>query len=77
VRAQDEVLRIVGDIHRQGVTVLVATHDLQQAADTAHYEGVLLLNQQLLGAGPAQAVLIKLLQQASFVVGGDVVGDVG
>jgi manganese/zinc/iron transport system ATP- binding protein len=51
------VLRIVGDIHRQGVTVLVATHDLQQAADTTHYEGVLLLNRHLLGAGPAQEVL--------------------
>jgi manganese/iron transport system ATP-binding protein len=59
VRAQEEVLRIVDDIHRQGVTVLVATHDLQQAADTTHYERVLLLNRHLLGAGPAQAVLTE------------------
>lgn len=57
VRAQEEVLRIVDDIHQQGVTVLVATHDLQQAADTAHYERVLLLNRHLLGVGAAREVL--------------------
>jgi manganese/iron transport system ATP-binding protein/manganese/zinc/iron transport system ATP- binding protein len=57
IRAQEEVLRIVEDIHRKGVTVLVATHDLQQAADERHYEAVLLLNQTLLGIGPAHAVL--------------------
>jgi manganese/iron transport system ATP-binding protein len=57
LRAQDEVFRIVDDIHRQGVTVLVATHDLQQAADPDHYERVLLLNRQLLGAGSAREVL--------------------
>jgi ABC-type Mn2+/Zn2+ transport system ATPase subunit len=66
VRAQEEVLRIVDDIHRQGVTVLVATHDLQQAADTAHYEGVLLLNRQLLGAGPAQEVLAEKQLTAAY-----------
>jgi ABC-type Mn2+/Zn2+ transport system ATPase subunit len=66
VRAQEEVLRIVGDIHRQGVTVLVATHDLQQAADTAHYERVLLLNRQLLGVGPAQEVLTEEQLAAAY-----------
>jgi ABC-type Mn2+/Zn2+ transport system ATPase subunit len=56
-RAQDEVLRIVADIHHNGVTVLIATHDLQQAADTAHYEQVVLLNQHLISVGAARHVL--------------------
>ncbi len=57
VRAQDEVLRVVDNIHQNGVTVLVATHDLQQAADVRHYERVLLLNQRLIGTGSARNVL--------------------
>lgn len=57
VRAQEEVLRILDDIHCDGVTVLVATHDLQQAANRQHFEKVLLLNRRLLGAGEAQHVL--------------------
>jgi ABC-type Mn2+/Zn2+ transport system ATPase subunit len=57
VRAQDEVLRIVDHIHTNGVTVLIATHDLQQAADTAHYEQVMLLNQRLISVGAARHVL--------------------
>lgn len=57
VRTQNEVLHIVDDIHQHGVTVLVATHDLQQAADTRHYECVLLLNRRLISAGAAWNVL--------------------
>jgi ABC-type Mn2+/Zn2+ transport system ATPase subunit len=54
VRAHEEVLRIIDDIHQNGVTVLVATHDLQQAADTDHYERVLVLNRRLISAGTAR-----------------------
>ncbi len=57
VRSQDELLQIIETIHAAGVTVLVATHDLQQAADTAHYEQVVLLNRHLLAAGTAATVL--------------------
>jgi ABC-type Mn2+/Zn2+ transport system ATPase subunit len=57
VRAQEEVLRIIDDVHDAGVTVLVATHDLQQAADHRHYERVLLLNRRIISAGNASQVL--------------------
>ncbi|NJP06227.1 MAG: metal ABC transporter ATP-binding protein [Chloroflexaceae bacterium] len=57
VRAQQEVLHMIDAIHRDGVTVLVATHDLQQAANTRYYERVLLLNQSLIQGGQAHAVL--------------------
>ncbi len=66
VRAQGEVLRIGEEIHQQGVTVLVATHDLQQAADTCHYERVLLLNRHLIGAGEAWQVLTAAHLAAAY-----------
>jgi ABC-type Mn2+/Zn2+ transport system ATPase subunit len=56
VTSQDEIVRIVGELRNQGVTVLVATHDLNQAADPRYYERVLLLNRRLLGQGTAQEV---------------------
>lgn len=57
VRAQEEVRQIVDDMHHNGVTVLVATHDLQQTADTRQYERVLLLNRRLIASGSAPDVL--------------------
>lgn len=57
IRSQDELLQIIEEIHAAGVTVLIATHDLHQAADTQHYEQVVLLNRRLIAAGSADAVL--------------------
>jgi ABC-type Mn2+/Zn2+ transport system ATPase subunit len=68
VRAQNEVLGIVDTIHQNGVTVLIATHDLSQAADTRHYERVLLLNRRLIGAGAAWHVLTD--EQLTAAYGG-------
>ncbi|MCG8351317.1 MAG: metal ABC transporter ATP-binding protein [Chloroflexales bacterium] len=56
VMSQDEIVRIIDELRRQGVAVLVATHDLNQAADPRYYERVLLLNRRLLGQGNAQEV---------------------
>jgi manganese/iron transport system ATP-binding protein len=55
--AEEEVLQVVDNIHRDGVTVLIATHDLQQAIKTQHYERVLLLNHRQIGFGTASEVL--------------------
>jgi ABC-type Mn2+/Zn2+ transport system ATPase subunit len=57
IRSQDELLQIIEGIYAMGVTVLVATHDLQQAADTQHYEQVVLLNRRLIASGRASDVL--------------------
>lgn len=57
VRTQDEVLTIVADIHSNGVTVLIATHDLHQAAQSTYYERVMLVNQHLISIGTASEVL--------------------
>lgn len=57
VTSQEEILTIIAELKDRGVTVLVATHDLNQAADSQHYEQVVLLNKKLVGAGKAQDVL--------------------
>lgn len=57
VTSQEEILTIIAELKDQGVTVLVSTHDLNQAANSHHYEEVVLLNRELVGAGKAQDVL--------------------
>ncbi len=63
VSAQERILEILDDLQAQGVTVMVATHDLSQAAD--YFDRVMLLNRELLGIGPAHQVFTSgNLQQA-------------
>ncbi|NOK61748.1 MAG: hypothetical protein GFH27_549281n131 [Chloroflexi bacterium AL-W] len=57
ITSQEEILTIIAELKDRGVTVLVATHDLNQAADSQHYEAVVLLNKELVGVGKAQDVL--------------------
>ncbi|MEZ4731892.1 MAG: zinc ABC transporter ATP-binding protein AztA [Caldilineaceae bacterium] len=61
--SQEAILDLLAQLRRQGVTVLVATHDLNQAAE--HFAHVLLLNRRLIALGTPQAVLTPaLLSQA-------------
>ncbi len=66
VHAQNDVLHIIDDIHQQGVTVLTATHDLQQASDATHYEQILLLNRRLIGHGNATDVMTAANLTAAY-----------
>ncbi|MBU0494649.1 MAG: metal ABC transporter ATP-binding protein [Chloroflexi bacterium] len=52
--AQEDILHILTSLQAQGVTMLVATHDLDLAAQ--HFDQVLLLNRRLIGFGPPPAV---------------------
>lgn len=52
--AQEEILKVLDELHRLGVTVLVSTHDLTQA--TKNFERVMLLNVRLLGFGRPEEV---------------------
>lgn len=60
--AQESIFQILDELHRRGVTVMVAMHDLQMAAE--HFEQVMLLNRRLLGLGEARRVFTaeRLLQ---------------
>ncbi|MCU0520463.1 MAG: metal ABC transporter ATP-binding protein [Anaerolineae bacterium] len=52
--AQERILALLDVLRMQGVTVMVATHDLNQAAD--YFDRVMLLNHRLLGIGTSAEV---------------------
>ncbi|MDW8185585.1 MAG: metal ABC transporter ATP-binding protein [Anaerolineae bacterium] len=61
--AQEGILELLEGLRRQGVTVLVATHDLEQAA--AYFDRVLLLNRRLVAFGiPEQVFTPEALRTA-------------
>ena len=60
---QEEIFNILDALRTQGVTVLVAMHDLKVAAE--HFDRVMLLNHRLLGLGsPEEVFTPAILQQA-------------
>lgn len=52
--AQDELFGIMDLLHEQGVTVLIALHDLEIASQ--RFDRVMLLNRRLIGLGTAEQV---------------------
>ncbi|NLE99387.1 MAG: metal ABC transporter ATP-binding protein [Anaerolineales bacterium] len=63
VPAQEEVMRVLTGLQARGVTVMVATHDLNQAAE--RFDRVLLLNGRLIGIGnPGEVFTPERLQEA-------------
>ena len=63
VPAQDDILRIMDELRQRQVTVMVATHDLNLAAE--RFDRVMLLNGRLLGMGqPADVFTPERLQVA-------------
>ena len=55
IPSQDALFDILDGLRPDGVTVLVATHDLNLAAE--RFDRVMLLNKQIIGFGPPTAVL--------------------
>ena len=55
VPSQENILSLLEDLKGQNVTVMVATHDLEQAAQ--HFDRIMLLNHRLIGFGTAENVL--------------------
>jgi manganese/iron transport system ATP-binding protein len=53
--SQEALLQILGDLRREGITMLVATHDLNQAAEL--FPLLLLLNRRVVAFGTPTAVL--------------------
>jgi manganese/iron transport system ATP-binding protein len=53
--AQEGLLSLLSRLQEKMVTVMVATHDLQQAAQ--YFDRILLLNRNIVAFGPAQQVL--------------------
>ncbi len=57
VPAQEDIFRILRTLRDCNVTVMVSTHDLNQAAE--HFDRVMLLRQRLLGFGPPAEVFTE------------------
>lgn len=53
--SQEGILSLLEQLKRQNVTVMVATHDLDQAAE--HFDRIMLLNRRLISFGPPEDVL--------------------
>lgn len=53
--SQEGILNLLDTLQKQNVTVMVATHDLDQAGK--YFDRVMLLNHRLLGFGPSAEVL--------------------
>lgn len=63
LKSQQAIFDILDELRRRGVTVMVATHDLDQAAD--HFDRVMLLNRRLLGFGrPGEVFTAERLVEA-------------
>jgi manganese/iron transport system ATP-binding protein len=61
---QEEIFRTMDDLRQQGVTVMVATHDLSLAAE--RFDRVMLLNGRLLGFGLAGDVFTPEQLQSAY-----------
>ena len=60
---QEAIFGILSELRSEGVAIMVATHDLNQAAE--RFDRVMLLNHRLIAYGPAREVLTsRHLQQA-------------
>ncbi len=61
--SQEEILQVLKELKDRGVTIIIATHDLEMAAQ--HFNLVMLINRRLLGFGCPEAVFTpQLLKQA-------------
>jgi ABC-type Mn2+/Zn2+ transport system ATPase subunit len=62
--SQEDTFHILEALRERRVTVLVATHDLNQAAD--RFDRVMLLNRRLLGLGQAEEVFTPERLMAAY-----------
>jgi ABC-type Mn2+/Zn2+ transport system ATPase subunit len=55
VKTRHEVLHLLGDLHREGIAIVLSTHDLNGMA--AHLPELVCLNRRVIGRGPPREVL--------------------
>jgi ABC-type Mn2+/Zn2+ transport system ATPase subunit len=64
VTSQEDTFRILDTLRQRRVTVLVATHDLKQAAD--RFDRIMLLNRRIVGLGTADQVFTPQRLAAAY-----------
>lgn len=61
---QENILHLLADLNRSGMTILMTTHDLNSAA--AHLPWVFCLNRNLIAAGPPDEVFNEQILNATY-----------
>jgi zinc/manganese transport system ATP-binding protein/zinc transport system ATP-binding protein len=64
MRTAESVLHLLADLNRQGLTILMTTHDLNAAA--AHVPWVICLNRRVIGAGAPEEVFTEEILSATY-----------
>ncbi len=64
VRTRHELLHLLGDLNRRGLSILLTTHDLNGVA--AHLPYLICLNRQVTGAGPPVEVLTPSVLERTY-----------
>jgi ABC-type Mn2+/Zn2+ transport system ATPase subunit len=64
VRTRHEVLHLLGDLHRQGIAIVLSTHDLNGIA--AHLPELVCLNRRVIGHGAPREVLTAEVLEATY-----------
>ncbi len=57
IKTQHDVLHLLGELNRQGITILITTHDLNAVA--AHLPWVICFNQGIVAQGPPREVFTR------------------
>jgi ABC-type Mn2+/Zn2+ transport system ATPase subunit len=63
-RTRHEILHLLGDLHHQGLAILLTTHDLNGIA--AHLPHLVCLNTRVIGAGDPRSVLTADILERTF-----------
>jgi ABC-type Mn2+/Zn2+ transport system ATPase subunit len=64
VRTRHEILHLLDELHRDGMTVVLTTHDLNGVA--AHLPWLVCLNRSVIGAGPPRQVLTPSVLETTY-----------
>jgi ABC-type Mn2+/Zn2+ transport system ATPase subunit len=64
LRTRHDVLHLLGELHREGLAIVLTTHDLNGVA--AHLPTVACLNRRLLAVGPPAQVLTPDVLEATY-----------
>ena len=64
VRTRHEILHLLGELHEDGLGIVLTTHDLNGIA--AHLPWLVCLNQRVLGAGSPADVLVPEVLEATY-----------
>ncbi len=75
VRTRHEIMHLLGELNRSGVTMLLTTHDLNGIA--AHLPTVVCLNRRVIGVGSPQEVLRPDVLEATYGAAMDVLEHAG